>query len=133
MLPKHRLGLSTLVVRDYDEAIHFFVETLGFALIEDTPLEHGKRWVVVSPSHSDQSGLLLARTNNTLQQQFVGNQTGGRVAFFLTTTDFNLSYNLFLERGVRFVEQPRQESYGTVAVFLDLYENRWDLIQTNSE
>jgi hypothetical protein len=96
-------------------------------------LEHGKRWVVVSPSHSDPSGLLLARANNTLQQQFVGNQTGGRVAFFLTTTDFNLSYNFFLERGVRFVEQPRQESYGTVAVFLDLYENRWDLIQTNSE
>lgn len=133
MQPSHRLALSTLVVRDYDEAIRFFVEKLGFTLVVDTRLEHEKRWVVVSPSHSDQSGLLLARANDTLQQQSVGNQTAGRVAFFLTTTDFNVSYNLFLERGVRFVEQPRQETYGTVAVFLDLYENRWDLIQNNSE
>ena len=133
MLPTHRLALSTLVVREYDEAIRFFVDKLGFTLIDDNQLEHGKRWVVVSPTLSDPSGLLLARANDTLQQQCIGYQTGGRVAFFLTTTDFNASYNLFLERGVRFVEQPRQESYGTVAVFLDLYENRWDLIQTKSE
>ncbi len=133
MLPTHRLALSTLVVRDYDEAIRFFVDKLGFTLIDDNQLEHGKRWVVVSPSGSDHSGLLLARANDRLQQQCIGHQTGGRVAFFLTTTDFNASYSLFLERGVRFVEQPRQESYGTVAVFLDLYENRWDLIQTKSE
>ena len=133
MPPKHRIALSTLVVRDYDEAICFFVDKMGFTLIEDTETEHGKRWVVVSPSDSDQAGLLLARASNTLQQQSIGNQTGGRVSFFLTTTDFNSSYNLLLERGVRFCEQPRQESYGTVAVFLDLYDNRWDLIQPNSE
>lgn len=133
MLPTHRLALSTLVVRDYDEAICFFVDKMGFTLIEDTVTELGKRWVVVSPSDSEQAGLLLARANDTLQQQSIGNQTGGRVSFFLTTTDFNVSYNLLLERGVRFCEQPRQEPYGTVAVFLDLYDNRWDLIQPNSE
>ena len=106
---------------------------MGFALIEDTVKEQGKRWVVVSPSGSEQAGLLLARANDTLQQQSVGNQTGGRVAFFLTTTDFKVSYNFLLDRGVRFCEQPRQEPYGTVAVFLDLYDNRWDLIQPISE
>ena len=132
MLPKHRLALSTLVVNDYDEAIRFYVDKMGFTLIQDTVLGHGKRWVVVSPSPSDQSGLLLARANDTLQQQRVGNQTGGRVSFFLTTTDFEASYNLLRERGVRFCEQPREELYGTVAVFLDIYDNRWDLIQPSS-
>ena len=133
MHPTLRLAFSTLVVRDYDEAIRFFVDKLGFTLVVDNKLEHGKRWVVVSPSHSDQSGLLLARANDMLQQQCIGNQTGGRVAFFLNTTDFSASYRLFLERGVRFVEQPRHEPYGTVAVFLDLYDNRWDLIEPNSK
>jgi len=133
MPPTHRLALSTLVVRDYDEAIRFFVDKMDFTLIEDTVTEHGKRWVVVSPSDTDQAGLLLARANNAIQQQSIGNQTGGRVSFFLTTTDFNVSYHLLLERGVRFCEQPRQEPYGMVAVFLDLYNNRWDLIQPNSE
>jgi catechol 2,3-dioxygenase-like lactoylglutathione lyase family enzyme len=131
MLPTHRLALSTIVVHDYDEAINFYVGKLGFTLVEDTALEKGKRWVVVAPSSGDPSGILLALANDTAQQQCVGNQTGGRVAFFLTTSDFNASYNLFRERGVRFAEQPRQEPYGTVAVFLDLYENRWDLIQTS--
>jgi len=133
MPPLHRLALSTLVVRDYDEAICFFVDKLGFTLVADYPLEQGKRWVVVSPSPSDQSGLLLARAIDSLQARCVGNQTGGRVAFFLTTTDFKLSYSLLLERGVRFCERPRREPYGTVAVFLDLYDNRWDLIESNSE
>lgn len=131
MQPLHRLALSTLVVRDYDEAICFFLDKLGFTLVADTPLEHGKRWVVVSPSPSDVSGLLLARANDTQQARCIGNQTGGRVAFFLTTTDFHLSYQLLLERGVRFCELPRHESYGRVAVFLDLYGNRWDLIESN--
>lgn len=131
--PTHQLALSTLVVRDYDEAIRFFVDKLGFTLFDDNQLEHGKRWVVVSPSHSGQSGLLLARANDMLQQQCIGNQAGGRVAFFLNTTDFNASYKLFLERGVQFVEQPRHEPYGTVAVFLDLYDNRWDLIEPKSK
>lgn len=133
MLPLHRLILSTLVVRDYDEAIRFFVDKVGFTLVVDKVLEHGKRWVVVSPSDSDQPGLLLARASDALQGECVGNQTGGRVAFFLATNDFNLSYKLMLERGVRFCEQPREEPYGTVAVFLDLYDNRWDLIQTNAK
>lgn len=133
MLPIHRLALTTIVVHDYDEAIRFYVDKLGFTLVEDSVLEEGKRWVVVAPNSGDQSGILLARAKGTVQKACVGNQTGGRVSFFLTTTDFQVSYNLLLERGVRFCEPPRQEPYGTVAVFLDLYDNRWDLIEPNSE
>lgn len=133
MLPLLRLTLSTLVVRDYDEAIRFFVDKMGFVLIEDTATENGKRWVVVSPTGSNQAALLLARANDARQQQSIGNQTGGRVSFFLTTSDFDVSYNFLLERGVRFCELPRREPYGTVAVFLDLYDNKWDLIQPNSK
>jgi catechol 2,3-dioxygenase-like lactoylglutathione lyase family enzyme len=133
MHPTHRLVLSTIVVHDYDEAIRFYVDKIGFTLAEDTALEEGKRWVVVVPTSSDQSGILLARANDAVQKARVGNQTGGRVSFFLSTTDFKESYKLLLGRGVRFCEQPRQEPYGTVAVFLDLYDNRWDLIQPNSE
>jgi catechol 2,3-dioxygenase-like lactoylglutathione lyase family enzyme len=129
MSPVHQLALSTLVVRDYDEAIHFFVGQLGFHLIADRPLEPGKRWVVVSPEPEGTGGLLLAKAVNSLQQNAIGRQTGGRVAFFLTTTDFEASYRLFREHGVDFCEQPRYETYGRVAVFLDLYGNRWDLIQ----
>lgn len=133
MQPKHRLALATLVVREYDEAIRFFVDKMDFVLVDDTPLKNGKRWVVVAPTGSDQLGLLLARADSHAQEQCVGNQTGGRVAFFLTTDDFGTSYNRLLERGVQFCERPRAESYGTVAVFLDLYDNRWDLIQHNLE
>lgn len=129
MEPNHRLAMSTLLVREYDEAIGFFVGTLGFVLIEDTELHPGKRWVVVSPSSSDSSGLLLARASDAAQQQCIGKQTGGRVGFFLTTDDFETSYRRLQERGVRFCETPRKETYGLVAVFLDLYGNRWDLIQ----
>jgi len=129
MPPIHQLALSTLVVRDYDEAIRFFVDQLGFHLVADRPLENGKRWVVVSPEPSGTGGLLLARAVNASQLQAVGQQTGGRVSFFLTTNDFAASYRLFHERGVQFCELPRNEPYGTVAVFLDLYGNRWDLIQ----
>lgn len=129
MFPIHQLALSTLVVRDYDDAIRFFVDRLGFHLVADQPLESGKRWVVVAPDQSGIGGLLLARAVNSPQQNAVGQQTGGRVSFFLTTTDFETSYRLFRERGVQFCESPRHEPYGTVAVFLDLYGNRWDLIQ----
>lgn len=131
MSPTHQLALSTLVVHEYDEAIHFFVDQMGFHLVADRALEPGKRWVVVAPDQSGTGGLLLARAVNAAQQQAVGQQTGGRVSFFLTTTDFQASYRLFLERGVQFCEVPRLEPYGTVAVFLDLYGNRWDLIQPN--
>jgi catechol 2,3-dioxygenase-like lactoylglutathione lyase family enzyme len=133
MSPIHQLALSTLVVRDYNEAIRFFIDQLGFHLIADRPLEPGKRWVVVAPDRSGAGGLLLARAVNAAQQQAVGQQTGGRVAFFLTTADFETSYQLFRERGVQFCEVPRHEPYGTVAVFLDLYGNRWDLIQPSDQ
>ncbi len=126
--PIHHLALSTLVVREYDEAIRFFVDQLGFRLLEDTPLEPGKRWVVVAPEPGA-GGLLLARAVGPQQERAIGQQAGGRVAFFLTTTDFESSYRLLRERGVHFCETPRHEAYGTVAVFLDLYGNCWDLIQ----
>ena len=129
MSPIHHLALSTLVVRDYDDAIRFFVDHLGFHLVADRPLETGKRWVVVAPDQTGTGGLLLARAVNASQLNAVGQQTGGRVSFFLTTTNFETSYRLFCERGVQFFESPRHELYGTVAVFLDLYGNRWDLIQ----
>jgi catechol 2,3-dioxygenase-like lactoylglutathione lyase family enzyme len=124
------LGAVTLVVRDYDEAIAFFVDRLGFVQVEDTPLEGGKRWVVVRPAGGGAS-LLLARAAADEQAAQVGRQAGGRVAFFLHTDDFWRDHRAFTSRGVRFLEAPRAEAYGTVAVFADLYGNRWDLIQPN--
>jgi catechol 2,3-dioxygenase-like lactoylglutathione lyase family enzyme len=123
-----RIGLITLVVRDYDEAIAFYVGTLGFALREDTALSGDKRWVVVMPPGSE-TGLLLARAADERQEHAIGNQTGGRVFLFLETDDFWRDYEDFSGKGVRFIGPPRVESYGTVAVFEDLYGNRWDLIQ----
>ncbi len=123
------LGLVTLVVRDYDEALHFFVDVLGFEVKEDTPLGGGKRWVVVHPPGSAGAGLLLARAATPAQTDAVGNQAGGRVFLFLRTDDFRRDYDAFRARGVHFVEEPREESYGRVAVFEDLYGNRWDLVQ----
>jgi catechol 2,3-dioxygenase-like lactoylglutathione lyase family enzyme len=123
-----RIGLVTLVVDDYDEAISYFTRKLGFALVDDTALEDGKRWVVVAPRGAE-SGLLLAKAVNQRQKQAVGEQTGGRVFLFLHTNDFRRDHAAYKERGVTFVEEPRQESYGTVAVFTDLYGNRWDLIE----
>ena len=124
-----RLALVTLVVDDYDRAIDYYVRTLGFALVEDTPLGGGKRWVVVSPQGGVGSGLLLAKAANDRQKQAVGQQTGGRVFLFLHTDDFRRDHAAYSKRGVTFVEGPRQEAYGTVAVFTDLYGNRWDLIE----
>jgi catechol 2,3-dioxygenase-like lactoylglutathione lyase family enzyme len=118
-----------LVVRDYDEAIAYFTGSLGFELLEDTAMENGKRWVVVAPTGSTGTALVLARAANPEQESRIGNQTGGRVFLFLHTDDFWRDYTLMKERGVRFIEEPRCESYGTVVVFEDLYGNRWDMVQ----
>ncbi len=123
------VGIVTLVVRDYDEAIQYFTQKLGFALLEDTPREGDKRWVVVAPPTSQGAGLLLARAATPEQEACVGRQTGGRVFLFLHTDDFAADYQAMQARGVRFVEAPRNEAYGTVVVFEDLYGNRWDLLQ----
>ncbi|MCM5559754.1 VOC family protein [Pleomorphomonas sp. JP5] len=117
-----------LLVADYDEAIAFYVDTLGFSLIEDTPLGDGKRWVRVGPGGTG-AALLLAQADGPEQAAHIGDQTGGRVFLFLETDDFARDYALFSARGVHFLEEPRLETYGTVAVFEDLYGNRWDLIE----
>jgi catechol 2,3-dioxygenase-like lactoylglutathione lyase family enzyme len=122
------LGLVTLVVTDYDEAIAFYRDACGFDLVEDTPLGGGKRWVVVRPAGAE-TGILLARADGPRQQARVGDQTGGRVGMFLTTDDFDRDHRRMSAAGVSFEEPPRQEPYGTVAVFGDLYGNRWDLIE----
>lgn len=123
------LSLVTLVVRDYDEALAFYADTLGFELVEDTPRDDGSRWVVVRPPGARETGLLLARAGTGAQADRIGDQTGGRVALFLTTDDFARDHARMLAAGVRFVEEPRHEAYGSVAVFEDLYGTRWDLIQ----
>jgi catechol 2,3-dioxygenase-like lactoylglutathione lyase family enzyme len=121
--------MATLVVREYDEAIAFFTDALGFCVLEDRALGAGKRWVVVAPPGSRGASLLLARAATPEQSARVGDQTGGRVSFFLHTDDFAGDYHRLRSRRVRFAEEPREEAYGTVAVFLDLYGNRWDLMQ----
>ena len=119
-----------LVVRDYDEAIAFFTEKLDFILIEDTYIpEQDKRWVVVAPPGSTGTTLVLARPSKPGQEAFIGNQTGGRVTFFLNTDDFWRDYNAMISRGITFVRDPKVEAYGTVAVFEDLYGNLWDLLE----
>jgi catechol 2,3-dioxygenase-like lactoylglutathione lyase family enzyme len=124
------LGLVTLAVRDYDEAVAFFVNGLGFGVAEDTSLGDGKRWVVVRPLGAGAgAGLLLARADGAAQEARVGDQLGGRVGFFLETSDFAGDHARMQAAGVRFLEEPRDEAYATVAVFLDLYGNRWDLLQ----
>ena len=130
-----RLGLVTFVAREYDEAIGFFVGKLDFDLVEDTDMGDGKRWVVVAPASGSTSGLnsgtslLIARAVTDAEKASVGNQTGGRVAFFLNTDNFDRDHANWSARGVKFREQPRHEVYGTVAVFEDLYGAPWDLIQ----
>jgi catechol 2,3-dioxygenase-like lactoylglutathione lyase family enzyme len=118
----------TLVVRDYDEAVAWYTEKLGFTLIEDTALSAEKRWVLVAP-HANATGLLLAKAAKPQQVERVGDQTGGRVFLFLHTDNFARDYEALRSKGVHFVEAPRQEAYGTVAVFEDLYGNRCDLIE----
>jgi catechol 2,3-dioxygenase-like lactoylglutathione lyase family enzyme len=123
------LAAIALVVRDYDEALDFYVGKLGFDLVEDTKLSDTKRWVLVVPPGSRETRLLLAKADGPEQKTRIGNQTGGRVFLFLHTDDFQRDYAAMRARGVRFLEQPRSESYGTVAVFADPYGNKWDLIQ----
>jgi catechol 2,3-dioxygenase-like lactoylglutathione lyase family enzyme len=126
------IALVSLVVRDYDEAIAFYTTTLDFDLVEDETRERGKRWVVVRPKGGRGASLLLARAASEEQTRSVGNQTGGRVFLFLHTDDFWRDYRAMHSRGVRFTEEPREESYGTVVVFEDLYGNKWDLVQPRS-
>ncbi len=127
---KQSIAHIALVVRDYDEAIDFYVSRLGFELVEDTyQPEQDKRWVVVRPKGDGSTSLLLARASTPHQETFIGNQAGGRVFLFLQTDDFQRDYAAMLEKGIRFIREPKQATYGTVAVFEDLYGNRWDLVQ----
>lgn len=124
-----RIAQVTLVVREYEEAIAFYRDRLGFSLVEDVALGDGKRWVVVAPPGAEGCRLLLARAADDIQVGRIGDQTGGRVGFFLETDDFARDHAAYVAAGVQFLEPPRQEQYGTVAVFEDLYGNRWDLIE----
>ena len=126
------IATLTLLVREYDEAIAFFTGALRFTLLEDKPLGDGKRWVRLAPSESRGASLLLAKAATPEQLDRVGDQTGGRVFMFLETSDFWDDYNTMRSRGVRFTEEPRQEPYGRVVVFLDLYGNKWDLVHYNA-
>jgi catechol 2,3-dioxygenase-like lactoylglutathione lyase family enzyme len=123
------LAHVALLVRDYDEALAFFVGRLGFRLVADTPLSPDKRWVLVAPPGAREAALLLARAVGPEQEAAVGRQGGGRVFLFLRTDDFARDHAALRARGVHFTESPREEAYGTVAVFVDLYGNRWDLVQ----
>ena len=126
---RQHIGYVTLLVRDYDEAISYFAGQLGFDLVEDTFLGNGKRWVLIAPSGSLETRILLAKAVTVDQMRQIGDQAAGRVFVFLHTDDFWRDYETYLAKGVRFQEGPRVEPYGTVAVFEDLYGNRWDLLQ----
>ena len=129
---KNFIGLISIVVRDYDEAIDFYSKILGFDLLEDSRLSDQKRWVIVSPKGSKECALLLAKAANTDQLVHVGNQTGGRVFLFLYTDNFNRDYQNLLAHNITIVRQPTHEEYGTVAVFADLYGNLWDLVEPSA-
>lgn len=124
------LSLVSVLVREYDEAIAFFTQKLGFELVEDTPLSATKRWVVVRPSGQSQGGILLARAVGEDQERCIGNQTGGRVFLFLQTDDFEGMYQRLQSYDIKIVRPPSVEDYGIVTVFEDLYGNWWDLIQS---
>lgn len=127
---KQSLGLVSVVVRDYDEALSFYVDTLGFLLVEDSVVsEQNKRWVVVAPPGATESRLLLARASDPQQVERIGHQTGGRVFLFLYTDDFDRDYARYKAKGVSFTGPPKVEPYGKVVVFEDLYGNLWDLLQ----
>ncbi|MEM9014254.1 MAG: VOC family protein [Pseudomonadota bacterium] len=129
------IAMLTVVVADYDDAIAYYTDILGFELIEDTPISVEKRWVVVGARNGAEAGarLLLARAANDEQRFVVGNQAGGRVFLFLYTDDFDQTYNDYKAKGVRFCEEPRREPYGKVVVFKDLYGNKWDLIEQRAQ
>ncbi|PMD99149.1 hypothetical protein BWI97_01715 [Siphonobacter sp. BAB-5405] len=126
-----RIAHLTLVVRDYDEAIDFYTQKLGFILLEDTKLSQPKRWVLVTPQGDGSCALLLAKADGATQESRIGNQTGGRVFLFLYTDDFERDYQAYRQAGIKFVRPPKEEVYGTVAVFEDLYGNLWDLLEPN--
>ena len=127
--PQQRLAAIALVVDDYDRAIAYYTQVLGFRLVEDTPQGPNKRWVTVAPPGDSGTLLLLAKAANPEQSSRIGDQTGGRVFLFLHTDDFQRDYEAYKARGVDFTEAPRHETYGSVVVFRDLYGNKWDLIQ----
>lgn len=126
-----RIAHIALVVRDYDEAIQFYCSMLDFTVVEDTKLTDEKRWIIVAPPGATECALLLAKAVGDEQRQSIGNQTGGRVFLFLFTEDFWRDYEKYKSRGVHFERSPKEEPYGTVAVFQDLYGNMWDLLQPN--
>ena len=126
-----RIAHIALVVKDYDDAIEFYTEKLDFKLLENTKIDENKRWVMVAPPGAKECCLLLAKASNERQLESIGNQTGGRVGFFLFTDDFWRDYNKMTEREISFVRPPTEFEYGTVAVFEDLYGNMWDLIEPN--
>ena len=126
---KQSIAYIALVVDDYDEAIAFYTENLGFTLLEDTPQSDTKRWVLVAPKGAEECSLLLAKGVGEEQRSRIGNQTGGRVFLFLKTDDFWRDYENIRAKGVNFVREPKTEYYGTVAVFADLYGNLWDLVE----
>ncbi|MDX5406702.1 MAG: VOC family protein [Chromatiaceae bacterium] len=130
---KQHLGSVALLVHDYDEAIAFYTTKMGFVLLQDTDLGAGKRWVQLSPPGRNGASLLLAKASKPEQTAVVGNQAGGRVFLFLHTNDFWRDYQAMVAKGVQFNELPREEPYGTVAVFEDLYGNKWDLLQLNAQ
>tara|TARA_R110002096_G_scaffold57426_2_gene145613 strand:- start:23077 stop:23517 length:441 start_codon:yes stop_codon:yes gene_type:complete len=127
---KQSVGMTAVVVRDYDEAIEFFTNKLDFTLVEDSFVpEQNKRWVVIAPPGGSETRILLARAVGGEQESRIGNQTGGRVFLFLYTDDFWRDYNNYVQRGIEFAREPSTEEYGTVAVFRDLYGNLWDLVE----
>ncbi|WP_103071949.1 VOC family protein [Aquimarina sediminis] len=130
---KRKIGSVALVVRDYDEAIRFYVDKLNFELIEDIQLDNNKRWVLIAPNNQAETNILLAKAANSKQEKSIGNQTGGRVFLFLHTDDFWKDYNDMKSKGISFLEQPREEPYGTVVVFEDLYGNKWDLLELKKQ
>ena len=130
---KQRIAHIALVVKEYDEAIQFYTEKLGFTLIEDTTLSDDKRWVLVAPRGATECSLLLAKAADEQQSASIGNQTGGRVFLFLFTDDFWRDYNNMVAQHIHFVSPPREEPYGIVAVFEDLYGNQWDLLEPKSK
>lgn len=123
------LATVALLVADYDDAITFYCDRLGFNLVADTDMGGGKRWVLVAPPGQNGAQLLLAKADGDVQRAAVGNQGGGRVMFFLNTTNFTRDHAAMVKQGIRFLEAPRHEAYGSVAVFEDLYGNKWDLIE----
>ncbi|MBI5727051.1 MAG: VOC family protein [Ignavibacteriales bacterium] len=125
---QQKIGSFTIVVKDYDEAIEFYTKKLSFKLLEDTDMGGGKRWVIVAPQGPDGCTILLAKATTTEQMNAIGNQTGGRVFIFLYTDDFWRDYEKMQKNGIEFTEKPREEDFGTVVVFKDLYGNKWDFI-----